>query len=116
MKTMLLDRTDWDLCVDAEGNMAAAIEPYQLAQDAASAIKLFRGELWYDTVKGVPYFEQILGKSPPLQLLKNAMEAAAMTVPGVVQAVCSISSYEGRLITGQVQVTDVEGNITNAGF
>ena len=65
MKTLLLDRTQWDLVQDANGNIALATEPYARAQDVASACRLFRGELWYDTAAGIPYFEDILGKSPP---------------------------------------------------
>ena len=57
MSTLLLDRTYWDLCVDSSGNLAVASEPYSLAQDAASAIKLFQGEYIYDTTIGIPYFE-----------------------------------------------------------
>ena len=64
----------WDLCVDNSGNIALATEPYALAQDVASAIKLFKGELWYDAQKGVPYFEKILGKRPPAALFRHHME------------------------------------------
>ena len=56
MKTLLLDQTTWDLTLDANNNIALAAEPYAFAQDAASAIRLFQGELWYDTTRGVPYF------------------------------------------------------------
>jgi hypothetical protein len=35
--------------LDAEGNIAVASEPYSLAQDAASAIKTFAGEVFWDT-------------------------------------------------------------------
>lgn len=116
MKTLLLDTDLWDLVLDASGNIAVADVPYALAQDAASAIRLFRGELWYDTEPGVPYFDQILGQFPPIALMKAEFEAAAMTVPGVVAARCYITSTDGRLVTGQVQVTDRDGAITAAGF
>ena len=66
MKTLLLDVESWDVILDAASNIAIASEPYAVAQDVASAIKLFAGELWYDTTKGVPYFASILGKSPPV--------------------------------------------------
>jgi hypothetical protein len=114
--TMLLDRTTWDLVVDASGNIAAAAPPYAIAQDVASAIKLFQSELWYDTTKGIPYFAQILGQFPPLSLLKAQFVAAALTVPGVASAVCFISSVEDRKISGQVQITDTNGATTTAGF
>lgn len=117
MKTMLLDTVGWDVVLDAYGNIAVATEPYQLAQDAASAIRLFLGELWYDTTQGVPYWSLILGKSPPpLALMKSQFEGAAKTVPGVVAAKAFIASVADRRVTGQIQVTDVEGRITAADF
>ena len=115
MKTLLVDRTSWDLVLDVSGNIAAAENPYSLAQDAASAIKLYYGELWYNTTKGVPY-KQILGQSPNISYLKSKFVAAALTVPDVVAAVCFITSVAGRKVTGQVQVTDKSGVITAAAF
>ena len=90
--TLLLDTIAWDLCVDANGNIAVASEPYSLAQDAASAIRLFQGELWYDTTQGVPYWGQILGQWPPVAVMKAAFISAALTVPGVVSAQCFINT------------------------
>lgn len=114
--TLLLDTVAWDLLVDANGNIAVAQEPYALAQDAASAIRTFLGEVWYDTSQGVPYFQNTLGKTPPLSLLKSQLVAAALTVPGVVKAQCFIQSIVKRDVRGQVQVTDAAGNVTAAAF
>ena len=114
--TLLLDPLSWGLLLDASGNIALASPPYSLAQDAASAIRLFAEELWYDTTKGIPYWSQILGKRPPITLLKAQFTAAAMTVPGVVSAQCFITSFTNRVVTGQVQVTDAAGNVSAAGF
>lgn len=115
MSSLLLDST-WDLMVDANGNIAVCDSPYALAQDAATAIRLFLGELYYDTSKGVPYFDQILGHATPLNLLKARFEAAALTVPGVVAAQCFISSIQGRKVSGQVTVTDSLGQTQTAVF
>jgi hypothetical protein len=116
MNTLLLDQTTWDLVIDADGNIAMASGPYALAQDAASAIKLFQGELWYDTVPGVPYWSRILGRMPSLTFIKTQMVAAALTVPGVVAAVCFISGFTGRALSGQVQITDTNGVTAVAAF
>ena len=116
MKTLLLDLAEWDLCLDASGNIAVASEPYALAQDVASAIKTFQGELYFDTAQGIPYFSQILGARPSLQLIKAHMERAALTVPGVVTATCFFSSFEGRKLSGQVQITDNTGMVSNVNF
>lgn len=109
MNTLLLSTDAWDLLVDASGNIAMASDPYSLAQDAASAIKLFSGELWYDTTQGVEYWQQILGLMPPLALLKTDFVAAALTVPEVTSAQCFISAFTDRGINGQVQVQNAEG-------
>lgn len=104
MATLLLDTVEWDLVVDIAGNIATATEPYSLAQDAASAIRLFLGELYYDTTKGVPYWDQILGQAPPVNYMRAKFDEAALTVAGVVTAVCFIASITGRTVTGQVQI------------
>lgn len=114
--TLLLDRTRWDLVLDAYGNIALASGPYALAQDAASAIRLFQGELNYDTGQGVPYFGQILGKFPPVAFMKARFVEAALTVPGVVSAVCFLNAIKDRTVTGQVQITDAFGRVGVATF
>jgi len=116
MRTMLLDTATWDLVLDVSGNWAVAGDPYSLAQDAASAIRLFQGELWYDTKPGIPYFQDFLGRPPDVALMKAKFVERAKTVPGVVSAVCFISGVSDRGVTGQVQVTDKVGTTTAAAF
>jgi hypothetical protein len=114
--TLLLDGSAWDLVLDSFGNIAMAEPPYALAQDVASAVRLFLGELWYDTSKGIPYFEDVLGHLPPVSLLTGYIEKAALTVPGVVTARCVLSSFDSRQVTGQVQFIDETGAANNVTF
>jgi len=107
--TLLLSTDLWDLVVDANGNIAVADPPYALAQDVASAIKTFLGEVWYDETLGIPYFQQILGKTPPASVFNAQMVAAARTVPGVVSATCTITSFQNGTVTGQVLFKDSNG-------
>ena len=116
MKTLLLDRTAWDLLVDSSGNIAVAADPYSMAQDAASNIKLFQGELYFNTTQGIPYYTQILGQAPSIGLIKGYFVNAALLVPGVVTAKCFVSSLVNRVLHGQVQVTDSTNTTTAAGF
>lgn len=115
MQTLLLDSVTWDLVLDINGNIAVASEPYALAQDAASAMQLFKGELWYDTTKGVDLWN-VLGKAPSLSLLKSELAAAAKTVPGVASARTFISSIADRNVQGQVQIKSDTGQSAAAGF
>lgn len=113
--TLLLDRTYWDLVIDSSANIAMASPSYSLTQDVASACKLFLGELWYNTTNGIPYWENVLGKLPPPNLLIGYIEKAALTVPGVVSAQCIINSFNdnnNRTVSGQIQFID-ENGITN---
>lgn len=114
--TLLLDVSVWDLTVDTAGNIAVATPPYALAQDAASAIRLMLGELFFDTTIGVPYLTGILGFTPPVSQMKQYFVAAALSVPGVVSAKCFITSWVDRTVTGQIQVTDSTGTVTAASF
>lgn len=116
MDTLLLDRTAWDLCLDAAGNIAVAGEPYRIAQDVASAVRLFRAELWYDTTKGVPYFERILGRRPPMRFFSAQVEKAALTVPSVVKARCTVASLVNGQLAGQIEVIDTTGQQHNVQF
>lgn len=110
MDTLLLDRTTWDVCLDARGNIAIASEPYAIAQDVASSVRLFLGECYYDTSRGVPHFQKILGHSPPLGIFKSALETAALTHPEVSTATVFITGGgSDREVRGQIQLRSVSG-------
>ena len=72
--------------MDNSGNIALAKDPYSKAQDVASAARLFAGELYYDTGKGIPYFEETLGCKQSFALYRYRLVQAALGVPGVVGA------------------------------
>jgi len=114
--TMLLDVPAWDLTTDAFGNIATTTPPYALEQDVASAVRLFLGELWWDTTQGVPYFQDVLGHLPPAALLNGYIAQAALTVSGVVQAQSTITEFSGRTIRGQVNFIDENGSQHNVSF
>ena len=109
MQTLLLDTASWDLTLDASGNVAVASEPYSLAQDAASALRTYLGEVFYNTTLGVPYLQQIFGKTPSLPLLREELVAVAETVPDVASAEVFFTQVTDRIVSGQVQVTPASG-------
>lgn len=88
-KSIFLTQSDWDLTLDAGGNIAACTDPYRMAQDVACAIKTFKGELYFDNDWGVSQFE-----TPVLPLIQKQYEDLAMTVGGVTSAQCVISSID----------------------
>lgn len=123
MDTLLLSNPGWDLTADAYGNIATLTEEGNdtigygaLAQDAASECRLFLGEAYYQTSRGVPYWQQILGLWPPLALVRSYLENAAELTPDVASARVFFSSFVDRTLSGQVQVTDANGNTTATDF
>jgi hypothetical protein len=105
MRTIFLNPSTWDLTKDAAGNIAVAEDPYSMAQDAASAIKLVQGEQWYDTTIGIKY-STILAQRPNLPLMKALFATTALTVlPAGSKAVVFLTSITDRRAGGQVQVT-----------
>ena len=126
MNTLALDNANWDLTVDPLYNIAMATGPYAIAQDVGSAIKLFAGELYYDTTQGVPYFTDILGQTFNQSVIEAEMNEAALSVPGVVQAQTTLfdgatpealAAYrQQRILTGTVKVIDTVGQSLNVTF
>lgn len=114
--TLLLSQDNWDLVIDTSGNIAAATDPYSLAQDVASAVRVFTGDIWYDTAQGIAYLTRVLGQRPTNQFLKGQIEARALTVPGVVSARCLFVALQDRKLSGQVQIIDTTGASNNVSF
>lgn len=116
MNTLLLDQATWDLVADASGNIAVVSAPYSIAQDVATACRLFKGELWFDKERGIPYFEQVLGVAPSPEIVREYLRQRALSVTGVVAANVVITGYTDRSITGQIQATDNQGAVQYVNF
>lgn len=116
MKTLLLDRTAWDLVLDSNGDIALTDEPYAIAQDVASAVRTFLGECWYNTTLGIPYWNNILGELPPTEWVKQQLVTVALTVPNVAEAQVVFANFVGRELTGQIQIIDINGQASGVTF
>lgn len=109
MKSLLLAQNTWDLTCDASGNIAVCSDPYALAQNIATKCRLFLGELWFDTTQGIPYFQLILGKLPPAQVVRQLYIQAAESVTGIASANMFFSSFNKRILAGQIQAISDDG-------
>lgn len=114
MDTLFLNSESWDLMADDYGDIAMASSPYAIAQDVASACRLWKGEARYDTTRGIPYDTSLLGELPPKSLLASWFEGEAETVPEV-EAVQVIISFDrpSRKLGGQIQITPSSGDTIN---
>ncbi|SIO72592.1 hypothetical protein SAMN05444172_9046 [Burkholderia sp. GAS332] len=113
---LLLDGSAWDLRLEANGDIACATEPYQIAQDVASAIRTFRGECWYQTSLGLPYWQNILGAPPLASFIQSEIVQAALTVPSATAATVMSLVFDDRQMSGTVEVADANCNTPSVSF
>lgn len=93
MITIALDDS-WDMQLDASGNFVVLEGNAAIVQSVANAVKLFRGEPWFDTQSGRPWLADTLGHRPPDQVVISHLEAAALTVPGVAAARAELLEFD----------------------
>ena len=109
MKTIFLDPNTWNLAVDSGGNIAVADDPYALAQNVSCAVRTFRGEVPSDLDYGIPYRESVLGSAYDAVAVRKHHEDIAKTVSGVTNALAVIDSFEHRVPSGFIKITDSDG-------
>lgn len=114
--SLLLDIDTWDFIIDADRNMALCSAPYSVAQDVACAIRTFIDEVIFNLDEGIPYFDTILGHTPPLQLVQGRITEEALKVNGVSQARTLISKSDQGEISGEIQIIDTAGEALNVRF
>jgi hypothetical protein len=106
----------WDLTVDGFKNIGVAVGPLALAQDVASAIQTYLGEVYYDTTQGLPYLSAVLGQPYAPMLLQTQLQQTALSVPGVLLAKASINTFVNRMASGVVFITDASGEALGIHF
>lgn len=110
MKTIFLDPRDWDWVVDTSGNLAMATQEYQQAQDIATSCRVFLGDDYYNKQDGIPYLEEVMGKSSyPLALYQRNLFDRSRLVDGIVSVDVNFSTLRDRVLTGSIIFTNEEG-------
>ena len=103
MKTLKLDKT-WDLTKDELNNIAIADGNERLAQDVASSVRVFKGEVPFDIERGVEYNnpEKIR------ETLQYDINDQAKLVEGVNESVTVFEEIENRQLKPVIYVTNTE--------
>ena len=118
MDTLALT-TDWDLDVDDRGNWRTVgtgtptredTGPgMRLAQDAATRLRAWRGEVWMDGTQGVDY-PRYLGTAPAIVELSADLQSEALLVPECRTALADVTLARGsRTVGGTLYLSDLEG-------
>ncbi|QDH17396.1 hypothetical protein [Swingsia samuiensis] len=117
MRSLLLDRSTWDLVVDANGNLALCDEPYATLQAVACAARCWLGDHFYDTSLGISYQQMSAPGGFPVATLKNQIEQAAASVDGVQSAQCLlVGPRADRSLGGTILVKLKTGETANVDF
>ena len=66
-----------------------------IAQDCRVRLRFFLGEWFLDTRLGVPWFQKILGQKPRLNAVRDILQRAALTTPGLLSLSDFSLDYEG---------------------
>lgn len=122
ISTLALSNLAWDLTTTPSQSkldgtaghtqdIAVATQGQAVAQDVASAIKLFAGELYYDSTQGVPYLSTLFSESYNAAMVAALLQNAAVSVPNVLQAVASNVTVTNRVVgpPTTVNILDVNG-------
>ena len=120
--TLTLD-ADWDLQLDAAGNIMTSSGDYAVAQNVANAVRLFTDDAYYDADRGIPHFALTLGRKPVMSVFRAVVRQAALGVDGVRAAevkdlalsqtasaqMPAGESIPPRTLTGDIQLTMEDG-------
>lgn len=110
MKTIKLD-DNWDICLDDLNNWAVAEGNERLAQDVASSVMVFKGELPFDKERGVEY-----NKPDDVRpTLKTDMNAQALLVRGVEDSTVVFNNLTDRTLNATIYVTNEQGEVITVG-
>lgn len=110
---------DWDLDLDARGNIrtvgdgtADSVQTgpgMRLAQDVASRVRAWRGEVWFDTTQGIDY-PRYLGLAPSMVELRADYQSEALRVPQCATALADFDlARRTREVGGTLYLSDLTG-------
>lgn len=107
MYTLLLNN-QWDIQLDANGNIATTNGAYAIAQNCANAVRLYTNDAYFDRQRGIPHKQVELGNKATVSrsVLTNRIKKACLAVTGVISAEVILEYDEQtRTYGGEVVIT-----------
>lgn len=109
MAYSLMLNDDWDLEIDKAGKIKTVSDEYAIAQNVANAVRLFKGEAFYEPDRGIPHFETTFGRKVSMSVILSRLNTAAKSVDEVVDAETTLESEGGRIVGGDIEIMTSEG-------
>lgn len=111
MKTLGLLDENWDLFVDEYGNIATKDEAEQLAQDVASSVRVWKGEVPFDIYRGVEYNKPDENR----QNLRQQMVEQVYYIDGVGDCLIDFKELTNRTLKPIIYLTTEDGEKITVG-
>lgn len=106
-QSFYLGPDSWDLTLDGSGNLKVVANPYSIAQDVACAVKVVKGECYFDNTLGLRYYDKLLGQPCATGTISAAIRAEAMKLSTVISAqVTIIPGQSTRNSQVYLEITD----------
>jgi hypothetical protein len=82
---LAIDQITNDLFLTGDGNLATVIDAEAVGQHVRQRLSTFSGEWFLDTAAGVPWLDQILGKSYDPALAESVVKSVILDTDGVTE-------------------------------
>lgn len=101
----------WDIELDDNGNFALKEGQEQIAQDVATAVKIYKGEYVFDINRGVP-FNDVLGERLNQALIQEYMNKEAKRINGVLNTTVIFNDFDSsRVLDYDILISTEQGLI-----
>lgn len=114
--TMFLDNS-WDITLNGDGKIKMAKGAYAIAQNGSNAIRLFKGDAYFNKSKGIPHFDIELGHGlAAIPILEGRIRQALLEVDGISDALAVLEVDKTRVLGGNAYVTLEDGENAKISF
>ena len=80
-----------------------------IAQKIQQRLQFFQGEWWKDTTLGVPWLQDVLIKSPSLEVVRSIVKNAILAVPGISSVPTCTVDFDTQNRLASITFTAVYG-------
>ena len=108
MKTLLTDENN-DLYLVNFG-LAFGEDKKAVAQIVNNVLRTQRGDVSYDTSRGIPYLETVLGDNPDISLWSSYMISAIKSIEYVQRVISFIPKVQDNTLTYTSRISTIYGD------
>ena len=106
MISLKLIKDSWDIQLDENGLLLLADTDYSVAQNVATAVRLFTNDAYFDTETGIPHFQITYIRNPNLSVIRSRIKQTAEAVEGVLKATVILYPVtEKGVLSGVINLT-----------